>query len=56
MQDEWKWNMEPFFDFKINYGSLLAGKWRITVRLDFKEGGKHEIECVRYYGEIRELD
>jgi hypothetical protein len=53
-QDEWTWDMEPC-DLTVAFNSYLQGKWRITIRSDFYDRGKHEIDCVRYYGDIMEF-
>lgn len=47
--------MEPVFDYPMALTEFLEGKWRLTMRYEFKEGKRKKIACVRYFGEIHEL-
>ena len=47
--------MEPIFDYPVQFNSYLVGKWRMTLKLEFKGARKKEITCYRYFGDIVEM-
>ena len=54
-QDEWKFNMEPVFDFPVPLSAYLVGKWRITLLSEFIDQKPKKTSCIRYFGDIVEL-
>jgi hypothetical protein len=48
-------DMEPLFDYPVPMSSFLEGKWRMTVNYDFYDRGKHEVNCVRFYGDVMQV-
>ena len=54
-QDEWKWDMETVFDYKVPLSSLLVGKWRSTIQWELKTKEKTEFMCIRFFGDIVEM-
>lgn len=54
-QDEWKYDMEPVFDYPVSLSSMTVGKWRFTMEVDFDDNGSKKSACVRYFGDIVEL-